>query len=178
MPGLDELPAKDWGRGASSVVKPVLLSRGTLESVDLAKTRLLCEEALGFDCAPAGTGRLIMRHGSDEPGGIYWVLEAVAVPEVRTPQHMTNHWGIWVRGRQAVDDAYELLEANKERYGLLRVQNPRQTHEGGRDYSFYFEDIGNVWWEIGEHPDEDAFMDLFGHGDWDQREDSGREDAT
>jgi hypothetical protein len=173
MPGLDELPAKDWGRAASSVIKPVLLARGTFESVDLAKTRLLCEEALGFDCAQLGPDRLIMRHGSDRDGGTYWVLEALAVAEVRTPQNVTNHWGIWVKGRAAVEDAYALLDGNKEKYGLLRVQNPRTTHEDGRDYSFYFEDIGNVWWEIVEHPDEDEFMGLFDHGDWDRQEGGG-----
>lgn len=175
MPGLDELPEKDWGQAASSVVKPVLLSRGTLESTDLAKTRLLCEEALGFDCATLGPDRLILRHRSDRPGSTYWVLEVVAVPEVRTPQHLTNHWGLWVSGRKAVDDAYALLNANMERYGLLRVQTPRPTHEGARDYSFYFEDTSNVWWEIGEHPDEDEFMALFDHGDWDRREEGGHE---
>lgn len=170
MPGLDQLPAKDWGKASSSVIKPVLLSRGTLESTDLARTRLLCEEVLGFECAQLAPDRLILRHRSDRPGSTYWVLEVRAVPEVRTPQHMTNHWGIWVPTRKHVDDAFALLEANKEKYGLLRVQHPRQTHEGARDYSFYFEDISRVWWEIGEHPDEDAFMDLFAHGDWDRRE--------
>ena len=170
MPGLDQLPEKNWGRSENPVIRPLLLSRGTIETIDLAKTRLMCEEVLGFECVPNGPGRMIMRHRSDAPGSTYWVLEAVEVPEVRTPQHMTNHWGIWVKGRDAVDRAYELLENNKEKYGLIRVQNPRQTHEGGRDYSFYFEDISHVWWEIGEHPDEDEFMDLFAHGDWDQRE--------
>ena len=168
MPGLEELPAKDWGQSASSVIKPVLLARGTLESVDLAKTRLLCEEALGFDCARLGPDRLILRHGSDRSGGTYWVLEVAAVDAVSAPQHMTNHWGIWVHGRGAVDAAYELLAGNKEKYGLIRVQNPRTTHEDGRDYSFYFEDISNVWWEIVEYPDEDEFMGLIDHGDWDQ----------
>ena len=172
MPGLDQLPAKDWGKAATSVIKPVLMARGTLESIDLAKTRLLCEEALGFDCVQLAPDRMIMRHKSDRPGSLYWVLEVRGVKEVRTPQHMTNHWGIWVPSRAHVDAASDLLEANKERYGLIRVQNPRQTHEGGRDYSFYFEDISRVWWEIGEHPDEDEFMDLFGHGDWDRREDA------
>ena len=86
MPGLEELPAKDWGKAASSVIKPVLLSRGTFESVDLARTRLLCEEALGFECAQLGPDRLILRHGSDRPGTTYWVLEVRAVAEVRTPE--------------------------------------------------------------------------------------------
>jgi hypothetical protein len=117
-----------------------------------------------------GTGRLILKHRSDRTRSTYWVLEVREVPEVRSPQHMTNHWGIWIPTRKEVDEAAALLEDNKERYGLLRVQRPRQTHEGARDYSFHFEDESHVWWEIGEHPDEDAFMELFGHGDWDNGE--------
>jgi hypothetical protein len=170
MPALDQLAAKDWGKAQSSVVKPVLLARGTLETIDLAKTRLLCEEALGFDCAELAPDRLILRHRSDRPGSIYWVLEVRAVATVRTPQHMTNHWGIWVPTRKHVDAAAAMLEANKERYGLMRVQRPRPTHEGARDYSFYFEDISRVWWEIGEHPDEDEVIEMVAHGDWDRRE--------
>lgn len=173
MSGLDQLPTKDWGKAASSVIKPVLLSRGTIETIDLGRTRLLCQEVLGFDCAETGQGQLILRHRSDRPGSTYWVLEVRAVPEVCTPQHMTNHWGIWVPSRGHVDAAYELLNANRGKYGLLRVQHPRQTHEGARDYSFYFEDVSHVWWEIGEHPHEDEFMELFGHGDWDRREEAG-----
>jgi len=174
MPGLDQLPSKDWGKSAASVIKPVLLSRGTFETIDIVRTRRLCEEVLGFHCVAPAPDRLFMRHRSDRPGGTYWVLEARAVPEVRTPQHMTNHWGIWVPSRAHVDAACELLNANKEKYGLVRVQHPRQTHEGARDYSFYFEDVSRVWWEIGEHPNEDEFMELFGHGDWDRREEATR----
>jgi Glyoxalase/Bleomycin resistance protein/Dioxygenase superfamily len=169
MPGLDTLPEKDWGKGDSSVVKPVLLARGTLESIDLAKTRRLAE-VLGFDCVAPSADRLMLRHRSDRTGDIYWVLEVRQVPAVRSPQHVSNHWGIWVPSRKDVDDAYERLAANAERLGLIRVQKPRPTHEGARDYSFYFEDESRNWWEIGEHPDEDEFMDLFGHGDWDRRE--------
>ena len=174
MPGLDELPAKDWGKAASSIVKPVLLSRGTLESIDLAKTRLLCEDVLGFECAPLGANGLILRHHSERDGGTYWVLEVRGVPEGSAPQNMTNHWGVWVPDQKTVDDAYTLLDTNQEKYGVLRIQKPRQNHEGGRDYSFYFVDISNVWWEIGEHPDEDAFMALFDHGDWDRQEEDAK----
>lgn len=169
MPALSDLPAMDWGKGTASVIRPVLLARGTLESIDIGKTRLMCEEVLGFECAMLSPTRMIMRHASDAPGSTYWVLEVRQVDRVGTPQHLTNHWGIWIKGRDAVDQACALLEKNRDRYGLLRVQRPRPTHEGARDYSFYFEDESKVWWEIGEHPDEDAFMDLFGHGDWDQQ---------
>ncbi len=171
MPGLDELPNKPWGKSQTSVIKPLVMSRGTLKSVDFAKTRRL-GETLGFVCTELAPDRMMMRHRSDRPGTTYWVLEVRRVDAVRTPQRMTNHWGIWVPTRQDVDDAYTLLAANAQELGLVRVQKPRPTHEGARDYSFYFEDVSRNWWEIGEHPDEDDFMDLFGHGDWDQREET------
>ncbi len=169
MTGLDELPTKSWGKAAAPVIRPVLLSRGTLESIDFAKTRLLAE-TLGFVCVEPAPDRMLLRHESDRSGGTYWVLEVRAVATVRSPQHMTNHWGIWVPTRQDVADAYELLAARQEELGLVRVQKPRPTHEGARDYSFYFEDESRNWWEIGEHPDEDEFLELFAHGDWDRRE--------
>ena len=168
MAGLDTLPEKGWGKGDNPVVRPVLLARGTLESIDLAKTRRLAE-VLGFDCAAPEPGGLVLRHRSDRAGATYWVLEVREVAEVRSPQHLTNHWGIWVPTRKDVDEAYAMLSANAELLGLIRVQPPRPTHEGARDYSFYFEDESRNWWEIGEHPDEQEFMDLFGHGDWDSR---------
>jgi Glyoxalase/Bleomycin resistance protein/Dioxygenase superfamily len=172
MPGLETLPDKPWGKSSSSVVRPVLLARGTLESVDIAATRRLAE-TLGFDCVAPAPDRLMLRHRSDRTNRTYWVLEVRAVPEVRSPQHVSNHWGIWVPTRKDVDDAYALLSARAVELGLVRVQKPRPTHEGARDYSFYFEDASRNWWEIGEHPDEDEFMELFGHGDWDAHGEGG-----
>ena len=173
MSGLDQLPTKDWGKAASSVIKPVSVFRAGPSKRSISAERA-CYAKRCWDLTARRRGRddLSCVTGSDRPGSTYWVLEARAVPDVSTPQHMTNHWGIWVPSRGHVDAAYELLNANKEKYGLLRVQPPRQTHEGARDYSFYFEDVSHVWWEIGEHPNEDEFMELFGHGDWDRREEA------
>jgi hypothetical protein len=173
MPSFDDLETKDWGKAAAPVVTPVSLSRGTLESTDFAKTRALAE-VLGFDCIEPAPGRMLLRHRSDRSGGTYLTLEVRGVTAISTPQNMTNHWGIWVPTRQDVDDAYEMLAAHQAELGLVRVQKPRQTHVGGRDYSFYFEDESRNWWEIGEHPDEAEFVDLVAHGDWDQREESTR----
>jgi hypothetical protein len=171
MASFDDLQTKSWGKAAASVITPVMLSRGTLESTDFAKTRALAE-VLGFDCVDPAPGRMLLRHRSDRSGGTYLTLEVRAVASITTPQNMTNHWGIWVPTRQDVDDAYDLLAAHQEELGLVRVQKPRQTHVGGRDYSFYFEDESHNWWEIGEHPDEAEFVDLVAHGDWDQRGES------
>ncbi len=171
MAGLERLSEETWGRAARSVVKPLLLARGTLESIDLAKTRRLAE-VLGFDCAEPAPDRLMLRHRSDRTGGTCLVLEVRRVDQVRSPQHVSNHWGIWVPTRDDVDRSYALLAANAEALGLIRVQKPRPTHEGARDYSFYFEDESRNWWEIGEHPDEAEFVGFFANGDWDRREDA------
>ena len=53
MPGLDELPLKDWGKSEAPAVRPLLLARGTLESIDMAKTRRLAE-VLGFIAGSLG----------------------------------------------------------------------------------------------------------------------------
>ncbi len=171
MTRLDALSHAPWGKGEGSVVKPLVLARGTLESVDLAKTRRLAE-VLGFDCAELASDRLMLRHRSDRTGDAYWVLEVRRVDDVRSPQHVSNHWGIWVPTRADVDRAYALLAANAEALGLIRVQKPRSTHEGARDYSFYFEDESRNWWEIGEHPDEGEFVQFFANGDWDRQGDA------
>jgi hypothetical protein len=173
MQSLDDLPAKDWGKAPNPVIKPLLMARGTFETIDLERTRLLLTEVMGFECADIGPRRAIFRQRAERQGGTYWVLEAQEVPEIRSPQHMSNHWGVWMPTREDVARAAELLSANKERYGLIRVQRPRMTHEGARDFSFYFEDISKVWWEIGENADEDQLMGLFADGiDWDQREEA------
>ena len=169
MSGLELLPNSPWGRGAAPVIRPVMLTRGTLETCDMVKTRRL-GETLGFECRELPGGRMLMRHGSDRSDASYWVLEVKPVTELRSPQNVTNHWGIWVPGRDSVNAAYEVLASRKDELGLTRIQNPRQTHDDQRDYGFYFEDTSRNWWEISEHPDESEFLKFFNSGDWDQQE--------
>ena len=174
MSRLDELVTADWGKAASPVIKPVMMSRGTLLSLDMAKTRLLCEEVLGFVCVATAPDRLLLRHRTDRPqkpggGSRYWVLEVRAARDNPSPQRMSNHWGIWVPEIADVDAAYALLSANMEKYGIARAHKPRFAHEGRRDYSMYFEDTSGNWWEIDRHPEEDEFIKFFHSGDWDSR---------
>jgi hypothetical protein len=166
---LDQLATADWGKAPDSVVKPVMMARGTLLSLDMAKTRLLCEEVLGFACIEIAPDRMLLRHRTDRSGAPYWVLEVRAAPSNPTPQKMSNHWGIWVPEVADVDAAYALLSANMETYGIAKVHKPRYAHEGRRDYSMYFEDISGNWWEIDRHPIEDEFIKFFNSGDWDSR---------
>ena len=51
-------------------------------------------------------------------------------------------------------------------FGRFRMSWTR----GGTEYVVAWLPLGGFVKMLGEHPDEDAFMDLFGHGDWDQRE--------
>ena len=144
-----------------------MLSRGTLLSLDLAKTKLLCEEVLGFDCVLTSPDRMLCRHRTDSSGDRYWVLEVRAAAENPSPQRMSNHWGIWVPETADVDAAHALLSANMDRYGIAKVHKPRYAHQGRRDYSMYFEDTSGNWWEIDRHPVEDDFVKYFNSGDWD-----------
>ena len=169
MTPLDKLATADWGKAPNPVIKPLAMARGTLLSLDLAKTKRLCEEVLGFDVVERGPDRLLLRHKTDTAGAPYWVLEVRAARENPSPQKMSNHWGIWVPEVADVDAAHALLSANMGTYGIAKVHKPRYAHEGRRDYSMYFEDTSGNWWEIDRHPEEEEFIKFFNSGDWDSR---------
>lgn len=171
---LEQLPDSHWGLAANPVIKPLIISRGTMLSIDLGKTRALCEEVLGFQCAMLNSNVMFCRQRADAGGDRpYWVLEVHAVQSNPTPQRMYNHWGIWVPEVEDVDTGYALLTNNMQKYGIARVQKPRYAHQDWRDYSTYFEDISGNWWEIDRHPVEEEFIKYFNSGDWDSRESAG-----
>ena len=169
---MDQLVDTSWGKAPSSVIKPRIMSRGTLLSLDLDKTRALLTEVLGFECAAVAPDTLLARHRADAPGARkdgdapYWVLEVKRAAENPSPQKMSNHWGMWVPEKEDVDAAHALLSANMEKYGIAKVHKPRFAHEGRRDYSMYFEDTSGNWWEIDRHPIEEDFIKFFSSGDW------------
>jgi hypothetical protein len=146
------------------------MSRGTLLTLDLDKTRALCTEVLGFECVQLDADTLLCRHRTDAHSDApYWVLEIKRASENPSPQKMSNHWGIWVQEKEDVDAAHALLSANMEKYGIAKVHKPRFAHEGRRDYSMYFEDTSGNWWEIDRHPIEEEFIKFFNSGDWDSK---------
>jgi hypothetical protein len=169
MLDMNQIVTSSWGRGSKDpVVRPAMLTRGTLETLDLAKTRLL-GDTLGFECRELSSDRMLMRHRSDASRKPYWVLEVQRVDTLRSPQKVTNHWGLWVPTKQDVDAANQLLQSRKEELGLLRIQAPHQAHANQRDYGFYFMDFSQNWWEISEDPGEE-FIKFFSGGDWDKQE--------
>jgi catechol 2,3-dioxygenase-like lactoylglutathione lyase family enzyme len=129
-------------------MKPVMLSAGTLVSVDIARARRMYEDILGFECAIPEPGLLLVRHPA-KPNGRSWVLEVREVKEITHPQTFMNHWGVSVATAEEVDAASARIAAVKDQYGILRVQQPRTNHGS---HSFYFEDGDHNWWEVEYRP--------------------------
>jgi len=140
-----------------STKAPVLditrLGHGTLECVDIAKTRRFYEEVLGFDVVQTSPLSLLIRKGFDHT---YAVVET---GRERIEQPLLNHNGLEVQGDAAVNECYERLLKVKDDYGIRKVQKPHKQHG---NYAFYFMDLDGNWWEIvsvGPGGYADAFRD-------------------
>jgi catechol 2,3-dioxygenase-like lactoylglutathione lyase family enzyme len=126
-------------RNASSVVKPFVLSHGTLESYSLKETRRFYEEFLGLECVRHGQRSMVVRCG------VKFHIACVEVGHRLHPVHMLNHWGVDVRTRAEVDAAHEAAVRLKDEYGIRAVHS---THEQHGVYSFYLVDLDHNWWEV------------------------------
>jgi catechol 2,3-dioxygenase-like lactoylglutathione lyase family enzyme len=141
------------------------LGHGTLESVDLQKTRRFYEEVLGLDVIQTSPISLMVRKGYDH---VYAVVET---GKAAKEQDMLNHNGLEVEGDEGVNRTYEQLMAVKDEYGLRKIQKPHRQHG---NYAFYFMDLDGNWWEIvsvgpGGYADtfHDKSCDLTGRHDLD-----------
>jgi hypothetical protein len=158
--------AKPAATGTSHV-KPSALVSGTFVTRDIARARRMCEALLGLDCVEPGPGVLLVRERGHRPGEKlhgqpYWVLDIREVAEVKVPQEMLNHWGVFVSSQAAVDQAYEKISARQEEFGLGRVQKPRFRHGS---YAFYFVDGDSNWWEVEYRTPELLYTALRDKGD-------------
>jgi catechol 2,3-dioxygenase-like lactoylglutathione lyase family enzyme len=134
-----------------SVVKPKLLSHGTLMSKDLAATRRFYEEFLGLEVVRHGRPAMMFRLRS----GMYVVC--VCIGEKVPNQHVLTHWGLNVDTREEVDHAHAEAIRLKDQYGIQKIQQVRERHGA---YGFYFQDLDNNWWEIQHEPRTvDAFFE-------------------
>lgn len=161
MVTLAEVTANGIGRAASSVVKPVALTRGTLAVRDLARTRRFLEDVLGMDCAVAD-GRLFARHRGDRGAPSYWVLEVAERPRIDHPQKMLNHWGFEAASREEVERIHDRLAASPGAFGLKRVHPVKANHGS---WSFYCEDEDSNWWEIESRDAEISYAASVAAGD-------------
>ncbi|MBR0754348.1 VOC family protein [Bradyrhizobium jicamae] len=138
-------------KNEKAVVKPFVLSHGTLGCRDLAKTRKFYEEFLGLECVQHGVTSMVFRCG------LKFHVVCVAIGEEYPSCHVHNHWGLDVQTRAEVDAAYEAAVKKQDEYGLAQIMTP-EDHHGV--YSFYFVDRDRNWWEIQHYPgfqDDDMF---------------------
>jgi catechol 2,3-dioxygenase-like lactoylglutathione lyase family enzyme len=141
-----------------SILKPFLLSHGTLECYDLNETRRFYEEFLGLESvrhAPIGMAVRL---------GLKFHVICLQVGGSLNPVGVGNHWGIDVESREKVDEAYRDALRLKDKYGIREIGQPTDQHGA---YSFYMKDLDHNWWEIQYipnflHDDLFEFGDVFG----------------
>lgn len=134
-----------------SIVKPFVLSHGTMEVYSLKESRRFYEEFLGLECVRHAKPAIVVRCG------LKFHIVAVEVGAALHPVNLLNHWGVDVASREQVDEAYENALKHKDRYRIRQVLKPVMQHGV---YSFYLEDLDHNWWEIQHYPgfqNEDLF---------------------
>ena len=142
-------------KNANSIVKPYALTHGTCECYDLKSTRKFYEEFLGLECVRHAPPGMVMRCG------LKFHIVCLEVGDAVRPCTISNHWGLDVASKAEVDEAHKRLTELKDRYGVKTIM-PVQMQHGV--YSFYFEDLNHVWWEI-EYYDGFLHDDFFDFGD-------------
>lgn len=123
------------------IVKPMILSHGTLGVIDLAESKKFYTEFLGLDC---------VRHqerGMNVRVGGYWGVVCLEIGEGVQATKIYHHWGLDVSTPEEVDAAYEAALKYQDKYGIRRVNKPQQMHKDG-DYAFKLQDRDGNWWEI------------------------------
>ena len=139
----------------NSIVKPFLMSHGTLECFNLNESRRFYEEFLGLESvrhAPLGMAVRL---------GLRFHVICLEVGDKLQPVSLGNHWGVDVESKEKVDEAYQNAIKYKERYNIREIGHPTLQHGA---YSFYMKDLDHNWWEIQYIPN---FLhdDLFDFGD-------------
>jgi catechol 2,3-dioxygenase-like lactoylglutathione lyase family enzyme len=140
----------------ASILKPYVMSHGTLECHDLRATRRFYEEFLGLEVVQHGQRSMAVRCG------LKFHVICVAVGAEVHPVHYLNHWGLDVRSREEVDQARQQALAHQEHYGIRKITEPVDQHGV---YSFYLEDLDQNWWEVQFYEAGYQHTDMFDFGD-------------
>lgn len=141
----------------NSVIRPYILSHGTLECYSLKDSRKFYEEFLGLECVRHARPAMVLRCG------LKFHVVCVEVGDNLHPVNVLNHWGIDVLTDEEVDHAYQKALELKDKYKIRQIQVPVKQHGV---YSFYLEDLDHNWWEIQSaaqltHDDLFDFSDRF-----------------
>jgi catechol 2,3-dioxygenase-like lactoylglutathione lyase family enzyme len=139
----------------NSIVKPYVMSHGTMEVYSLKESRRFYEEFLGLECVRHAKPAIVVRCG------LKFHIVAVEVGQNVHPVNVLNHWGIDVASKEEVDKAHEAALKYQDKYHIRQVLPVVMQHGV---YSFYLEDLDHNWWEIQYYP---GFQneDLFDFGD-------------
>jgi hypothetical protein len=62
---------------------------------------------------------------------------------------LLGHNGLDVLTREDVDQCHQILEQEKDKWGIRKITRPSDQHG---TYSFYFCDLDDNWWEILANP--------------------------
>jgi len=138
-----------------SVVKPYVLSHGTMECYSLKESRKFYEEFLGLECVRHAKPAMVFRLG------LKFHVVCVEVGKAVHPCSVLNHWGVDVQTRAEVDAAHAAALQHKEKYKIRQVLPVVEQHGV---YSFYLEDLDHNWWEI-QHYNGFQHDDMFDFGD-------------
>lgn len=138
-----------------SVIKPYVLSHGTLECHSLPASRRFYEEFLGLECVRHAKPAMAIRCG------LKFHIVCVEVGPNVHPCSVLNHWGIDVQSKEAVDEAHANALKYQQKYQIRQVLKPVSQHGV---YSFYLEDLDHNWWEV-QHYASFQHDDLFDFGD-------------
>ncbi len=139
------------------LVQPELLSHGTIECSDIAKTRRFLTEFLGIDVVrPLPEAQYMWKGGP-------WSVVCVCIEESEAKtQTQQNRFKLTVESAAAVRTAHAAAVAHKDDYEMRRVEAV-ETANGFT--SFMLLDLNNVWWEITTQAQPD-YAALFERGDY------------
>lgn len=142
----------------TSILKPKMISHGTLGSYDLEATRAFYTEFLGLEIIRTSPISMMVRLGTDH-------VYAVVQTKDRQEMPRLNHNGLDVETDEEVDAAYAQVLENQEKYGLHKATRPVAQHG---TYSFMFWDMDDNCWEILSNPPR-GYNWIFEKGDQEGR---------
>jgi len=134
-----------------SVVRPYVMSHGTMECYSLKDSRKFYEEFLGLEVVRHAKPAMVVRCG------LKFHIVAVEVGAAVHPCNVLNHWGLDVGSKEEVDRVHREATRHKDKFKIRQVL-PWVDQHGV--YSFYMEELAHNWWEIQHYPgfqDEDLF---------------------
>ncbi len=141
---------------SEAMIKPELLSHGTIECSDIAATRRFLTEFLGIDVVrPLPEAQYLWKGG---PWSVVCVCVEDSEAKAQGPQ---NRFKLSVGSAAEVDAAHTAALAQKSAYGIRTVE-PIRERAGIR--SFMLQDLNLHWWEI-TTASQRHYDEIFAKGD-------------